>query len=274
MDDILKIRETLNEHNSKLRAVFQKLREFNLKTEPDKCEFLKELNYLGHIVTAEGVKPDDKKIEAVVKFPTPQSQKDIKSLLGLAGYYRKFIADFSAIARPLTNMLKKENEWNWTEKEQTSFDLLKFKLTNTPLLQYPDFSKPFVLTTDASGYAVGAILSQGKLGQDKAMTYASRTLNKAELYYATVEKELLAIVWACKHFRPYLLGLKFRIVTDHKGLTWIFNVKDPSSRLMRWKLLFEEYDYEIQYRPGQRNCNGDSLSRYPLQCFNVNVEEN
>jgi transcription elongation factor Elf1 len=129
------------------------------------------------------------------------------------------------------------------------------------------------LTTDASGYATGAILSQGKLGHDKPIAYANRMLNKAELNYATVEKGLLAIVWACKHFRPYLLGRKFQIVTDHKGLTWIFNVKDPSSRLMRWKLLLEEYDYEIQYRAGQRNCNADSLSRYPIQCFNVNIEE-
>ncbi|PNF16929.1 hypothetical protein B7P43_G03694 [Cryptotermes secundus] len=221
----------------------------------------------------EGVKPDDRKIEAVVKFPIPQSRKDVKSFLGLAGYYHKFIADLSAIARPLTNLLKKENEWNWTEKEQTSFDLLKFKLTSTPLLQYPDFSKPFVLTTDASGYAIGAILSQGKLGQYKPIAYARRTLNKAELNYATVEKELLAIVWACKHFRPYLLGRKFQIVTDHKRLTWIFNVKDTSSRLMRWKLLLEEYDYEIQHRAGHRNCNADSLSPYPIQCFNVNIEE-
>jgi hypothetical protein len=274
MDDILIIGETLKEHNTKLRAVFQKLREFNLKIEPDKCEFLKEeLNYLGHIVTPEGVIPDGNKIKAVVEFPTPKTQKDIRSFLGLAGYYRKFIVDFSAIARPLTDLLKKENEWKWLEQEQASFDLLKFKLTNTPLLQYPDFNKPFILTTDASGYAIGAILSQGKLGQDKPIAYASRTLNKAELNYATVEKELLAIVWSCKHFRPYLLGRKFQIVTDHKGLIWIFNVKDPSSRLMRWKLLLEEYDYEIQYRAGVRNCNADSLSRYPVQCLNVNVEE-
>jgi hypothetical protein len=151
--------------------------------------------------------------------------------------------------------------------------LLKFKLTNTPLLQYPDFSKPFILTADASGYAIGAILSQGKLGQDKPVAYASRTLNKAELNYATVEKELLAIVWACMHFRPYLLGRKFQIIIDHKGLTWIFNVKDPSSRLMSWKLLLEEYDYEIEYRAGQRNCNADSLSCYPVQSLNNNVEE-
>jgi hypothetical protein len=239
-----------------------------------KCEFLtEELNYLGHIVTPDGVRPDENKIKAVIEFPTPKTQKDIKSFLELAGYYRKFIADFSAIARPLTNLLKKENEWKWTEQEQASFQLLKFKLTSTPVLQYPNFSKPFILTTDASGYAIGAILSQGKIGQDKPVPYASRTLNKAELNYATVEKELLAIVWACKHFRPYLLERKFQIVTDHKGLTWICNVQDPSSRLMRWKLLLEEYDYEIQYRAGVRNCNADSLSPYPVQCLNVNREE-
>jgi hypothetical protein len=129
------------------------------------------------------------------------------------------------------------------------------------------------VTTDASGYAIGAILSQGKLGSDKPIAYASRTLNGAEVNYATVEKELLAIVWACKHFRPYLLGRKFHIVTDHKGLKWIFNVKDPSSRLMRWKLLLEEYNYEVEYRAGAKNCNVDSLSRYPVHCLNVNVEE-
>jgi hypothetical protein len=117
MDDILVIGETLKEHNSKLRGVFQKLSEWNLKIEPDKCEFLKEeLNYLGHAVTSEGVKPDDEKIRAVVEFPTPKTQKDIKSFLGLAGNYRKFIADFSATARPLTQLLKKEHGWNWTEK--------------------------------------------------------------------------------------------------------------------------------------------------------------
>jgi hypothetical protein len=274
VDDILILGETLNEHNSKLRMVFQKLREFNIKIEPDKCEFLKEeLNYLGHVVTPEGVKPDKKKTTAVDEFPTPRAPKDVKSFLGLAGYYRRFIADFSAIAKPLTDLLKKEKDWKWKEREQTSFEMLKSKMTSAPLLQYPDFSKPFIVTTDASGYAIGAILSQGKLGADKPIAYASTTLNTAEINYATVEKELLAVVWACKHFRPYLLGRKFTIVTDHKGLTWIFNVKDPSSRLMRWKLLLEEYDYEIQYRAGERNCNADSLSRYPLQCLNVNIEE-
>jgi hypothetical protein len=158
-------------------------------------------------------------------------------------------------------------------QKKNELDFFKFKLSTTPLLQYPDFAKPFILTTDASGYAIGAVLSQGKLGRDQPIAYANRTLNKAELNYATVEKELLAIVWACKHFRPYLIGRKFLIVTDHKGLTSIFNVKDPSSRLMRWKLLLEEYNYEIQYRTDERNCNADCLSSYPIHCLNVNKEE-
>jgi hypothetical protein len=149
-----------------------------------------------------GVKPDEEKITAVVAFPTRKSQKNIKSFLGLAGHYRRFISDFSAIARPLAELLKEEVKWRWNEKEQTSFEMLKTKLTNAPLLQYPDFSKPFIVTTDACGYVIGAILNQGKLGQDKPVAYASRTVNSAELNYATVEKELLAVVWVCKHFRP------------------------------------------------------------------------
>jgi hypothetical protein len=115
------------------------------------------------------------------------------------------------------------------------------------VLQYPDFTNPFILTTDASGCAIGAILSQGKVGQEKPIAYASRTLNQAEQNYSTIEKELTAIVWACQHFRPYLIGKNFTIVTDHKPLTWMSNVKDPSSRLLRWRILLEEYDYTTEY---------------------------
>ena len=145
-----------------------------------------------------------------------------------------------------------------------SFRCLQVTLTQEPVLQYPDFTKPFVLTCDASGFAVGAILSQGKIGHDKPIAFASRTLNKAEQNYSTIEKELTAIVWACKHFRPYLLGRTFTIVTDHKPLTWMFSVKDPSSRLLRWRLLLEEFNYSIEYKAGKRNVNADALSRNPV----------
>src|SRR5699024_8084703 len=129
---------------------------------------------------------------------------------------------------------------------------------------YPDFSKPFILTTDASDYALGAVLSQGNVPSDKPIAYASRTLNESECRYSTIEKELLAIVWACKYFRPYLFGRKFKIYTDHRPLVWLFSLKEPNSKLVRWRLKLEEYDYEIIYKKGKQNSNADSLSRVQL----------
>jgi hypothetical protein len=188
---------------------------------------------------------------------------DVKSFLGLAGYYRKFIPQFIKIAKPLNDLLKKDVTWKWGQDQIDSFQSLGTALTQEPVLQYPDFTKPFVLTCDASGYAVGAILSQGEIGQDKPICFASRTLNKAEQNYSTIE-ELTAIVCACRHFRPYLLGRPFTIVTDHKPLTWTFSVKDPSSRLLKWRLLLEEYEYCIEYKAGKKNVNADDLSRNPV----------
>jgi hypothetical protein len=134
-------------------------------------------------------------------------------------------------------------------------------LTSQPLLQYTDFSKPFILTTDASNDALGAVLSQGEIGRDLPIACASRTLSKAERNYPTAEKELLTVVWGCKHFRPNLYGRKFTVVTDHRPLVWIFNVKDPSSRLLRWRLKLKEYEYNIVYKRGSSNTNADALSR-------------
>ena len=257
--------ETLLEHNARLREVFDKLRQFNLKIEPDKCEFFKtELNYLGHVLTGEGVKPDPEKIKDITNFPTPKNTLDVKSFLGLAGYYRKFIPQFSKIAKPLNDLLKKNHKWQWGTEQIESFRLLQTALTQEPVLQYPDFTKPFVLTTYASGFAIGAILSQGNVGQDKPIAFGSRTLNRAQQNYSTIEQELTAIVWGCKYFRPYLLGKSSTIVTDHKPLTWMFRVKDPSSRLLRWRLLLEEYDYTIVYKAGKKNVNADALSRNPV----------
>jgi hypothetical protein len=226
--------------------------------------FSRQLNYLGHVVTGDGVKPDPVKVTAVSQFPTSRDTTGVKSFLGLIGYYRKFISQFSKIAKPLNDLLKKDQSWKWGPEQLRSFQQLKDTLVKEPVLQYPDFTKPFILTTDASGFAVGAILSQGKIGQDKPIAFASRTLNQAEQNYSTIEKELTAIVWACKHFRPYLLGRTFTIVTDHKPLTWMFSVKDPSSRLLRWRLLLEEYDYTVEYKAGKRNVNADALSRNPV----------
>jgi len=148
--------------------------------------------------------------------------------LGLSGYYRCFIPNFSKIAKPLTELLRKNTPFEWNQRSEGAFVTLKDLLTNEPLLQYPDFTRPFVLNTDASNEALGAILSQGPIGQDLPISYASRMLTNSEKNYSTTEKELLAIVWSCKQYRPYLYGRKFTIVTDDKPLTWVFNMKDPN----------------------------------------------
>lgn len=262
MDDIIVYSSTLDEHLNRLEEVFSRLSKHNLKIQPDKCEFLRrEVSYLGHLVTSEGVKPNPDKVKCIQKFPQPQNPKDIKSFLGLTGYYRRFIPNYSKITKPLTKLLQKNATFNFDDSCIQAFNTCKQMLISAPILQYPNFEEEFVLTTDASAFAIGAVLSQGPINKDLPIAYASRTLNGAESRYSVIEKELLAIVWAVKHFRPYLFGRKFKLITDHRPLTWLFSVKDPGSRLLRWRLKLEEYQYTIQYKPGKINCNADALSR-------------
>ncbi|XP_063911941.1 uncharacterized protein LOC135128792 [Zophobas morio] len=262
LDDIVIYAENLKEHEIKLKEVFNRLKEHNLKLQPDKCEFLKrEVCYLGHLVTDKGIRPDPEKVKSVKNFPVPTNTKQVKAFLGLAGYYRRFVQNFSSISKPINNLLKKNVPFDWTTSVQLAFEKLKSILSDDIVLQYPDFSKPFNLTTDASGTGIGAILSQQTKTGDQPIAYASRSLNKAELNYSTTDKELLAIVWSVQHFRPYLYGREFNILSDHKPLVWLFNVKDPGSRLMRWRLKLEEYKYKIIYKSGKTNQNADALSR-------------
>ncbi|KMQ82914.1 enzymatic polyprotein endonuclease reverse [Lasius niger] len=264
MDDIVIYARSLKEHEVKFNKLMQRLRTANLKLQPDKCEFLRhEVAYLGHIIGADGVKPDPNKIKSIAEFPTPKTEKNIKQFLGLAGYYRRFIPQFSKTAKPLTDLLKKNNTFNWQQRQSEAFNILKTALCSEPVLQYPDFTKSFILTTNASGYAIGGVLSQGQIGKDLPIAYTSRVLNAAEQNYSTIEKECLAIVYCTNHFRPYLYGKKFTIITDHKPLIWLHSIKDPSSRLWKWRTKLAEYEYEIQYKKGSLNSNADALSRNP-----------
>jgi hypothetical protein len=164
----------------------------------------------------------------------------------------------------MTSLLKKNVKFQINDEFQKSFETCKSLLINAPLLQYPDFTKSFILTTDASNVALGAVLSQGNIGTDKPIAYASRTLNNAESRYSAIEKELLAVIWAVKHFRPYLYGRKFTIYTDHRPLAWLYSLKEPNSKLTRWRLRLQEYDFEIIYKSGKQNLNADALSRILL----------
>jgi hypothetical protein len=262
LDDIVVYARSLAEHDSKLREVFDRLRENNLKLKPEKCEFLrKEISYLGHVISENGVLPERTKTKVIEEYPTPQTVKQLRRFLGLMSYYRRFVQNFSHLAAPLHRLLKKDVAYEWTSEHEQAFQTLKGKLITPPILKYPDFDQPFILTTDASGEGLGAVLSQGEITKDRPVAFASRTLNQAEKNYSVTEKELLAIVWGMRYFRPYLYGRKFTVVTDHKPLTWIMNVKDPGSRLLRWRIKLEEYDYDVVYRKGALNTNADALSR-------------
>lgn len=268
MDDIIIYSPTIHEHMARLKEVFKRLRKANLKIQPDKCEFLrKEVAYLGHLVTKDGVKPNPAKVECIKNFPEPKNPKDIKSFLGLAGYYRRFISNFAKTSKPLTKLLQKDVTFLFDTDCKAAFEELKNALISNPILIYPNFEEPFILTTDASAFAIGAVLSQGPIGKDLPIAYASRTLCNAEAKYSTIERELLAIVWSVKHFRPYLYGRKFTLITDHRPLTWLFSIKDPGSRLARWRLKLEEYNYKIEHKPGKINKNADALSRIKINHF-------
>lgn len=262
LDDIIIIGYNLENHLDNVSKILKRLSDFNLKVQLDKCEFLKtETEFLGHVITPNGIKTNPDKIKKILEWELPNSQKQIKQFLGLTGYYRRFIKDYSKVTKPLTKYLKKGTEINMNDQEYNeSFSKLKKIIASDQVLAYPDFELPFILTTDASNYALGAVLSQKQEGLERPIAFASRTLNNTETKYCTTEKEALAIMWAINKFRPYLVGNKFTLITDHKPLIYIKNSK-KNLKLINWSLELENYDYDVAYRPGKTNVVADALSR-------------
>lgn len=264
MDDAIVFAKDLKEHNTRCSRFFSRLRDANLTLEPGKAQLLcKEAVYLGHCITPEGVKPDERLINSIQHYPIPKDVTAIKSFLGLCSYYRKFVKDFSKIAQPLRLLERKGQPFIWGIEQQIAFQTLKNILITKPLLQFPKFDAEFLLACDASFGAIGAVLSQGELGSDLPVAYFSHTLNKTQKKWPVIEKECYAIFEAVHHFRPYLLGRPFTIISDHRPLTWLNSIEDPSSKLTRWRLRLAEFDYKIIYRPGSLNKVADALSRYP-----------
>jgi hypothetical protein len=265
LDDIIIFAKTLEEHGAKFNRLMQRLEKANLTLEPQKCSFLKkEAAYLGHVVGNRQLKPDPTKLEALRKYPIPTNPKKVKQFLGLAGYYRRFILGYAKIALPLTKLLRKTVDFHWGEEQQKAFETLREALCAEPVLQSPDFSQPFIVTTDASDYALGAVLSQGEIGKDRPCSYASRPLRGAELKYSTYEREMLSVVFASEQFRPYLYGREFTVVTDHQPLKWLHDTKRPELRANRLKSKLEGFFFKVVYRPGEKNPNADALSRNPV----------
>ena len=265
IDDIIIFSTTFSEHLDDLREVLERLWRAGLKVKPSKCEFAKKkVKFLGHIVSADGIQPDPTNTDKVKNFKPPKTVKEIQQFLGLASYYRRFIKNFAHIAAPLSELTRRDKDFIWTERQQKAFEELKERLLNPPILRYPDMKKGFLLMTDASGFAIGAVLGQkDDKEKDHVIAYASRSLKSHEKNYSTIEREALAIVFATKQFRHYIWAKQVLLLTDQRPLVWLMKHKDSSSRLIRWALQLQEYDIEIQYRTGKSNANADCLSRIP-----------
>lgn len=264
LDDIIVFTKTWPEHIWCLQQVLSRLRDFNLKAHSAKCTLgTHELLYLGHIIDAHGNRPDPDKCNTISQMPAPRNVTEVRAFLGLIGYYRRFICNFSDRAKALNLLLHKDQQWTWTEPQQAAFMELKHCLLLPPILKRPDFGEPFILQTDWCPDAIAAVLCQNFEGQEHPICFASRSLNSAEKHYAATEGECLAAVWAIKHFRPYLHGRRFTLQTDHMALKWLMTTKDLNGRLARWSLKLQEYDFDIVYRPGPKHSNVDALSRLP-----------
>lgn len=268
LDDIIVATPDFPTHLQVLRTVFERLKEANLTINLKKCEFCRQsLKYLGFVVDNQGLRTDEGKVAAITQFPVPKTTTEIKRLLGLVGWYRRFIKDFSTISTPINNLLhgrKKGQPITWTPEADEAFQEIKRLLSTAPVLASPDFSKTFHLQCDGSNTGVGSVLYQEEDGIEHPIAYFSKTLNKAQRKYTTTEIELLSVLLSIEHFRKYIEGTHFIVETDHSSLTWLYKLSNPSGRLARWAVQLSQYNFTIVHRKGSSNVVPDSLSRAPI----------
>ena len=276
IDDVNVFSKNIEEHIGHLQEVFLRLRKAGLKLKMTKCHFAKEeLAFLGHVVSSKGVAVSPANIEKVRQFATPKNITDVQSFMGLCSYYRKFVSKFSNEIEPLSKLTRKGQQFTWGEEQEKCFKEFKIRLTSAPILAFPDYGQPFILACDASGHALGSVLSQvNNITKDeRPIAYHSKLFNSAERNYTTTEREMLAIVSSIKKFRHYLVGSKVTIQTDHSALKDILNTQNPTGRIARWINLFSDLDFTIVYRKGKENSNADALSRLSLSCKSALVTE-
>eukprot|EP00253_Pinus_taeda_P009984 PITA_09984 len=268
IDDILVYSRTIEEHQEHLRKVLQTLREHQLYAKLSKCDFFKEeIQYLGHVITKEGIAVDPEKIKAIMDWPVPKDVADVRSFMGLAGYYIRFVEGFSRVAFPITSLQKKGKTFHWTPNCQKSFEQLKHLLTTAPILRIADPDKDYVVCTDASKEGVGGVLMQ----EGKVVAYESRKLKEHEQKYYAYDLELTAVIHALKMWRHYLVGRKFLLLTDHHSLTNYFSQPTLNARQARWVDFLSGFDFEIKHLQGKENRVVDVLSRKVQHLYEVSV---
>jgi len=265
VDDLIRYDDTWEKHINGLRHLFQELKNAKLTVNLVKSDFGKAtVQYLGHIVGQGQVKPVNAKVEAILQFMPPINRKGIRRFLGMAGYYRKYCQNFADVVCPLTNLLKKDVKFCWTESCQQAFNMVKTMLTSQPVLVMPDYTQPFKLLCDASDLGAGSILMQDQNGVDHPIAYYSRKFSKHQRNYSTIEKECLAMVLSLQHFESYLCPTKhpIQVFTDHNPLVFIHKMKNKNQRILRWSLMLQEHNLQISHISGKENVFADYLSRY------------
>ncbi|UYV81477.1 K02A2.6-like, partial [Cordylochernes scorpioides] len=275
IDDVLIATASIEEHLALLKTIFARLAKYNIKLKKEKCLFLqKEIEYLGHLVTGEGIRPLDHKVQAIQKAKTPTNISELRSFLGLVNFYGKFIPNLPELLKPLHELLHKKRPWVWTKECGEAIDKCKNSITSERVLVPYDTTLPLCLATDASQIGVGAVLSHIIEGQERPIMFASRTLSGAEQNYSQIEKEALAIIYGVTKFHQFIYGRKFILITDHKPLVTILGPKSgiptlSTSRLQRWALILSAYTYDIKFRRTQDHGNADLLSRFPVGCEEI-----
>ncbi|CAG2200883.1 unnamed protein product [Mytilus edulis] len=260
IDDIVVFGTTLEEHLNRLTEVLKRIMDANLKLQPEKCELLqKTITFLGHQVSAEGVKPCHQNIAKILQWPTPFNIKQVKHILGMGSFYRRFVKNYADIVRPMTDLTKKGKKFVWTDQCETAFHRIKQELTGANII------------------GIGAVLQQVQEGRERVIAYASRSLNRAERNYCITQQELLAVRYFVDYFRQYLLGRKFKIRSDHQALIWLFRLKEPRGRIARWIEVLSSYNFSIEYRAGKKMGHADALSRcdnpHDCECPNIDTQE-
>ncbi len=263
IDDVFVFSNTWHEHLSHLDDMLSRLERAGLKLRVSKCAFAcQSIKCLGHIIDEQGLHPDPDKISSISSIPAPSDASGARSFLGMTNYFRHFIKDYATMCIPLIELTKKRARFCWSSDCQDAFDRLKRSLTEDPCLIMPDHSKPFILHTDWSKGAVGALLSQISADNlEHLVAYASRLLTSPERNYAPTEGECLALVWAVKNFCHFLHGKRFTVFTDHAALQWLNRARFTNSKLERWALCLQEHSFEILYKEGVENTVADCLSR-------------
>ena len=266
LDDVIVFGSTFEKELTRLNEVFSRLQSAKLKLKPSKCSlFQHNVEFLGHVVSAEGIAMQNDKVAAIRDWPPCRNVSEVRAFMGLSGYYRRFVKDFSIIASPLYDLMKKGVKFCWSDACQEAFDTLKQRLMTGPVLALPENEGMYLLDTDASDTGLGAVLSQIQPEGERVIAYASRTLTVSERKYETTRKELLAVVYGLQKFRQYLLGRHFTILTDHAALSWLRRTPEPMPQLARWLTYIKQFDYEVLHRPGTKHGNADGLSRRPIK---------